>query len=112
MGRAAEVFAEKLSLFKHGHPLWYPEPTNGMDGERHEVHIGDVGYVDEDGAFRRLFNVTFDSSHHLNSGGVPYGFEPLHMDSRRNDLKERFLSPRPMCSSSVKTHRLEGNVSG
>ena len=44
--------AHSLSNIKLGYPLWQPEPhTSG------EVQIGDIGYIDGDGAFVRLFNV-------------------------------------------------------
>lgn len=111
MGRAAKIFAEQLGIFHYGHPLWYPEPTSGLDGKEHEVHIGDVGYIDEDGAFCRLFNITFDADHPLNRGGVPGGFAPLSFDHNRLiKIKKNFLNPGPLCSRSVNGRQLDAHA--
>lgn len=92
--------------------MWFPEPISSLDGERHEVLIGDVGHIDEDGGFRRIFNVTVDADHHLNSGGVPDGFEPLRFDSRWNNTREGYLNPGYICSKSVKGRRTEAYAGG
>ena len=68
-----EIYAEQLFPLGYGHPLWIPEP-NGR-----EVHIGDVGWLNE-GAFRPLFNTTKPEDHPLNSrGGVPESFTPFKL---------------------------------
>lgn len=48
------IYATNLaSVLKTGHALWSPEPH--VTGE---VHLCDVGYVSDDGAFVRLFNAS------------------------------------------------------
>ncbi|KAI0790237.1 hypothetical protein BC629DRAFT_1512516 [Irpex lacteus] len=85
MGEAASVFAEQLAKYKYGHALWWPEPTNGPLGHEHEVEIGDVGYIDEDGAFQLLFNVTYDANHEL----MPYNKASI-------ETKEKFCRTGPL----------------
>lgn len=113
MRTAAMIFAEQLDHLAQGHALWYPEPTKDSKGQAYEVHIGDVGYIDEDGAFYRLFNITLDASHELNSGGVPDGFEPVPFDHAVHvKVKPDFWSQGPLCSRSIKSRKIEGRVSG
>jgi len=38
--------------------------------------IGDVGYIDEDGAFQYQFNIFYPQGHPIHSGGVPRTFVP------------------------------------
>ncbi|EKM58770.1 uncharacterized protein PHACADRAFT_85684 [Phanerochaete carnosa HHB-10118-sp] len=104
MGIAAEVLAQQLYHYGHGRALWTPEPADG------DVYIGDVGYVDEDGAFQRLFNVTVDADHPLNRAGVPENFVPLRFNKRLLQLKPSYISPMPFCSKSVKSHKLDGHA--
>ncbi|KAF7795330.1 hypothetical protein EIP86_006487 [Pleurotus ostreatoroseus] len=69
---APSVCARSVDSTKYGIPLWYPDYVYP---NRHEVQIGDVGYLNE-GAFHRLFNVTVDRQHSWNSHGVPPSFTP------------------------------------
>lgn len=104
MGLASTTYAEQLDFFRHGHALWFPE---------YEANIGDVGYIDEDGAFRRLFNVTFDAAHRLNRRGVPEGFVPLSFDhEEQTDIKPSFLKPGPLHSRSVTSRQVEAHIGG
>ncbi|KAI0084197.1 hypothetical protein BDY19DRAFT_973545 [Irpex rosettiformis] len=105
------LYAEQLSTYGHGHPLWYPEPTKGLDGCVRDAQLGDVGYIDEDGSFRRLFNVTVGAEHELNAGGVPDGFVPLNFNEKLITVKEQFLAPGPLCSRSVKGRAAEATAS-
>ncbi len=111
MGIAADVFAEQLAHYGHGRPMWSPEPTEGPDYKMREVRIGDVGHIDEDGAFHRLFNVTVDEDHPYNSGGVPDNFVPLKFNKRLLAVKPRLLDPGAYCSNSVKSKSVEGSAS-
>ncbi|KAI0084198.1 hypothetical protein BDY19DRAFT_997915 [Irpex rosettiformis] len=110
MGRSATIYAEQLSERGYGHPLWFPEPTKGLDGHFRDPQLGDVGYIDEDGGFRRLFNVTVGPEHELNAGGVPDGFVPINFKQELADVKERFLAPGPLCSGSIKVHVAEASA--
>jgi hypothetical protein len=38
--------------------------------------IGDVGYIDDDGAFQYVFNIFYPQDHPIQSGGVPRNFVP------------------------------------
>ena len=107
MGEPAAVYAETLARYKYGHPLWWPEPTRKLLGKPWEVEIGDVGYVDGDGEFRSLFNVTCDPSHARNAGGTPTSFAPLAFDTNCVNVKERFCTRGPLHSTSVKSHKIE-----
>lgn len=83
----------------------------GLGRKCHEVQIGDVGYIDEDGAFRRLFNITVDADHFLNAGGVPQGFAPLKFSENLITVRPRALDAGAYCSNSVKKHDIEGHAS-
>lgn len=110
MGRAATVYAEELFTYGYGHPLWCPEPSKGLDGSTRDVQLGDVGYVDEDGGFRRLFNVTVDAGHKLNAGGVPKGFSPVDLNESLISVRNKFLHPLPICSESVEGRTVRAQV--
>lgn len=111
MSLAAQVYAEELYRHGFGHPLWSPEPIKGLDGCIREIHLGDVGYIDEDGGFRRLFNVTVDATHDLNAGGVPEGFEPVKLNQRLITVRDKPFDPHPLCSESVEGRVVEGHGS-
>ncbi len=51
----SSVYREQLSSLYHGLALWNQKPVEGL---YEHVSIGDVGYLLENGAFMRLFNVT------------------------------------------------------
>ncbi|KAI0753577.1 hypothetical protein BC629DRAFT_1177844 [Irpex lacteus] len=108
MGLAATVYAELLYRQGHGHPLWYPEPSDGLDGCVHEIHLGDVGYLDESGGFRRLFNITVPAEHELNKGGVPDSFTPVTFNPALRRRREKALDPGELCSEGVERVRIDG----
>lgn len=112
MGLSATVYAELLSRYGHGHPLWDPEPSEGLDGCVRDVQLGDVGYIDAYGGFRRLFNITVDAQHELNAGGVPTDFTPIAFNQSLKRHKEDALGPGPLCSEGVESHALEAQISG
>ena len=51
----SNVYRERLSSLNHGLALWDPKPVENL---YNHISIGDVGYLLENGAFMRLFNVT------------------------------------------------------
>ena len=51
----SNVYRERLSVLNHGLALWDPKPVENI---YNHISIGDVGYLLENGAFMRLFNVT------------------------------------------------------
>lgn len=113
MGLAATVYAQQLSSFQHGHPLWLPEPTVYVNNRTREVHPGDVGYFDEDGGFISLFNITVPAEDELNSAGVPESFQPVEYNKNLTLKREGYLQPaKPICSESVRVLDVTANVSG
>lgn len=83
----------------------------GEDGRTRNVCLGDVGYVDEDGGFRSLFNITVDATDELNAYGVPEGFVPVEYNTNLKSVKEDFLNPQPFCSKNVTVHVAEASAS-
>ena len=104
MGKAADILAEQLGYLAHGHALWTPEPLYG------NVYVGDVGHIDEDGAFHRLFNVTVGEDHLLNQKGVPDGFTPLQLKEQLVFINPSYLPPQAFCSRSVKSQKIGGQI--
>lgn len=100
---AYNVYAEQLFPFKHGYPLWHPEPT-----KHGEVEIGDIGYIRE-GGFYRLFNATRprEVQQHF---GVPDHYTPFVVNQYLlNESKD--VIKTQLTSRSVKTVDASGNVS-
>lgn len=110
MGVAPEILANTLEHYGHGRAMWCPEPPEDLDNRAHEIQVGDVGYLDEDGGFRRLFNVTVGPDDELNKGGVPDGFEPLRFNKRLLSLRRDQFPPSAFCSRTVKTKEVEGHA--
>lgn len=102
MPPSATIYAEELHHYGHGHPLWSPEPTRNLDGRERDVQLGDVGHIDEDGCFWRLFNITVDSDHEWNGGRVPVGFVPLKIPQHLKTFKEDYLNPGALSSKSMR----------
>ena len=111
MGEAARIYAEQLHRFRYGHALWWPEHTRDLDGHKREVEIGDVGYVDEDGAFHPLFNVVRPANHERKEGyTLPPDFVPFDSATCSIEPKENFILPGPVHSSSIKSRRIRGEL--
>jgi hypothetical protein len=69
-----EVYRKQLSSLYHGIALWEPSPIRILYDQ---VHIGDVGYVNE-GFFYRMFNVTLPWDDPSNNRlGEPDNYKPL-----------------------------------
>jgi hypothetical protein len=72
MPATAEIYRDALLPLMNGLGLWYPA---------NEVHVGDVGYLrQDDGTFRRLFNILVPSTDPLNEHGVPKHFSTWDPD--------------------------------
>lgn len=104
MANASDVLAQELDHYCLGRALWSPEPLHG------DIYIGDVGYIDEDGAFHRLFNVTVDQDHPVNGGGVPSNFKPLRFDQRLLTVRPSYFPAQSFVSRSVKSHSIGGSA--
>jgi hypothetical protein len=68
----AKIYRDALLPLMNGLGLWYPS---------NEVHVGDVGYLRQDGTFRRLFNILVPSTDPLNESGVPKQFSTWTPDA-------------------------------
>ena len=112
MGLAATIYAELLSQYGYGRPLWNPEPRKGLDGVVRDPQLGDVGYFDKHGGFRRLFNITVDRNHELNAGGVPDEFKQIRFSDTLICEQEQALHPGPLCSEGVKSREVKAELSG
>ncbi|KAF8651953.1 hypothetical protein AX16_004596 [Volvariella volvacea WC 439] len=99
------VYARNLMLQRHGYPLWTPEPyaANGCKHRAEGVHIGDVGYVTDEGAFEALFNLHAPSDHPANSRGVPSKFAQLHLGPTDIATIDNYHRPgQPVSSGHIK----------
>lgn len=85
--------------------MWFPD----MPGD-HEITIGDVGYMDEDGAFRPFFNVTKSGTDPMNAGGVPLGYVPLAIHESVINAIRNCLSLQAIVSRDVKALNLSGGA--
>ena len=60
----SNIYSEEISSPEHGLALWDPDPGyDGTNKRRPRVRPGDVGYVTEQGTFRRLFNLHLPIDH-------------------------------------------------
>lgn len=99
MGVAAKILAEQLQHYGDGDALWNPSPP---DGE--ELSIGDVGFIDQEGTFNRLFNAMEEPDSELNKGhdSLPGGFKPLKANKKLMlRTMKNHRPPGPLTSSSV-----------
>ena len=104
---AARVYSEELYDYKHGLPLWTPSSPDG------EIFIGDVGYVDDQDSFRRLFNATVGHDHPCNPLGVPTGFVPLEYPSHLLKLTpDHFEEGKVLASTGLSTKEGAVTLSG
>ena len=106
----SEIFARKLSSIQHGLPLWYPEPHGSG-----EVHIGDVGYIN-DGAFIRVLNVKGNPSDtdkiHVFWKRESPSLETLHDTSLRLDSRDAAIAPGHLTSRGVTRTKVEASAQG
>ena len=103
----ADIYSSQLWRYGHGMPLWSPEPVENEG----EVRIGDVGHVDEDGQFHRLFNVTVSAEHPINGGATPDNFELLHWPEQLIYTQPNCLEAGPIVSEGVKSAQVSAGVS-
>ncbi|KAF9532533.1 hypothetical protein CPB83DRAFT_846941 [Crepidotus variabilis] len=76
----SRIYHDQLLLKGRGTPLWHPSPNRRLPKSyrREGINIGDVGTVNEFGAFCFLFNIFEEAGSEINGGLVPNGFRPLH----------------------------------
>ena len=106
------TYANDLLTLNHGHALWQPEPHSTG-----EVHIGDVGFVNPDGAFVRLLNVRERDPHYSEyrvTFWTPYhieGVEPLEESKVRIVKTLNGLPPGHYLSRGVEQTSAEASAS-
>lgn len=81
-------YSAQLSSLCHGYALWNPDPVKEIYDQ---VSIGDVGYVNSQGYFYRMFNVTLPSDDPSNNKlGQADPYEPLDSGQFVNNHKTLF----------------------
>ncbi|KAI0707101.1 hypothetical protein C8Q76DRAFT_800461 [Earliella scabrosa] len=103
-----DVYAKELSRYKHGHPLWWPDP----DPDYGPVNLGDVGIL-QCGTFRVLFNTLGLG---LAQKQLPANFEPFALPKERplqgpRRVDAHFITMRTMHGSSIHNCKISGGVS-
>lgn len=95
MGLAADVYAELLSRYKHGHPLWKPSPeTLGTS-----INLADFGGCP-----------TSPFKHNMNAGGVPAGFVPMTFSRALRCTKEDVLDSGTLCSDGTESREVKAHI--
>lgn len=88
--------------------MWNPKPVKNIYDK---VSIGDVGYVNRQGSFHRMFNATLpwdDPSN--NTLGIPEYYQPLDWDSSAN-IGEKQFNKGDYYSPNVSSERNNDNPS-
>ena len=101
-----DIYAQQQYCHKLGYPLWVPDPAPEMD----EIHIGDVGWLEE-GEFLPLFHAIDDPPRKQPRGDVPTDhtpFEKEHIHLR--GPRERITQP-VLCSQSIRRIDVSSEVS-
>jgi hypothetical protein len=75
-----------------------------------DVQLGDVGFIDQEGCFSRLFNAMAEKDSPLNKHGVPQGFAPLELNPRLYAFLPENHAPGPLTSASVKQVTTKGKA--
>ena len=79
MPRDPDVYRDELQPLGFGLPVYEPNPP-GHD----RVRIGDIGFINENGSFERIFNIFHDKDDPINSRqfGAPEGFTKVEAEYR------------------------------
>ncbi|KAI0027061.1 hypothetical protein K488DRAFT_15142, partial [Vararia minispora EC-137] len=104
-----ELYASQMSSLKRGYALFDPHP--GFDGNiqlRRPVGFGDVGYVSEAGAFRRLFSVHLPLGHEDQPEQLPDDFEYIPVQPGRVDLRD--FQPQALRSVTSRRGKVSAGV--
>jgi hypothetical protein len=99
---------EKLMLDKgiYGFPLWNPEPsTTIVEHGKKGVQVGDVGFLNGEGAFEYLFTIAASKDDARNSLIKKYSFEPKLVGWAETDISTRPAFPAGHCESTKSIQR-------
>ena len=84
----SNVYRDQLSALSHGIALWDPNPPKLLYDK---VSIGDVGYLNQEGTFIRMFNVMLPWDDLSNQTvGKPEPYDPLDCGPFGNVLMRQF----------------------
>jgi hypothetical protein len=104
----SNIYREQLSSLNQGLALWNPKPVENV---YEHISIGDVGYLLEDGAFMRLFNVTLpwdDPSNRLLQ--VPEEYKRLELNHLISVRSRSEVHQREYCSHISKVDNIRANT--
>lgn len=110
MERPGDTYMRLLLSWGYGKPLWVPEPNDNRPKayHKHGVHIGDVGFVNDDGVWDCLFNIRYPADHEINGNRVPEGFQPV--DVHPDDIYRLAVfhgAGTEICSSSLTKYHMD-----
>lgn len=103
-------YVDNMLNLEYGYPLYFPQLPADF-----AARIGDIGYID-DGAFRRVFNVTLPSTDELNQsmwcGGPPASHVPLKVPPHLHDIRANYIPNGVLFNESTKQCKIELEVDG
>jgi hypothetical protein len=103
----SNIYRERLSSLNYGLALWDPKPVENLYSH---ISIGDVGYLLENGAFMRLFNVTLPWDHPSNRLlEVPEEYKRLDLGHFVNVHSSK-MRQRECCSHLSKVDNIHANT--
>ena len=106
MSAPPSILASQLFFLRYGYALWIPESKD------REVHIGDVGYLSEDGGFNIIFNCAKPQHDTINNPhGVPRGHNLFNVQSA-GFVEVDLITQGMVNSRTIRKHavRAEGQV--
>ncbi|KAH8823119.1 hypothetical protein DL96DRAFT_263072 [Flagelloscypha sp. PMI_526] len=97
-----KTYTTELYKLELGLPLWDPQPVQKV------VEVGDLGFVNRNGGFETLFNITVEA--HKQAYSVPRGFQPFYVPRQNFLIRERSIS-KPYLNSGVMELNIIENTS-
>ncbi|KAJ7642607.1 hypothetical protein DFH06DRAFT_1213993 [Mycena polygramma] len=109
-----KVYTEQLCSKWLGYPLWHPQPIDSLPQEYRTqgVRIGDVGCINDRGAFSFIFNICLAADNPINVFGVPPGFQKVELDPVRSieRVDVAFEPGTDVATETIKTRHISLGV--